>query len=114
MNSFFNVVTSLNIPQFNQINRTSENVSDAVIKGIVKCRADPSIIAIKQNCFSKPNFSFLVVEIVDIRKEIKMLQSNKATQNTVFLTKLIKDNAAFFAKLVFVSLNKSIEQSASH
>ena len=112
MNPFFNVVTSLNIPQFNKIDRPSENISDAVIKGIVKCRADPSIIAIKENCFSKPNFSFLVVEIVDIRKEIKMLQSNKATQNTDILTKLIKDNADFFAKFVFVSLNKCIEQSA--
>ena len=32
----FNVVTNLNIPRFNHIDRTSENISDAVIKAIVK------------------------------------------------------------------------------
>ena len=37
LNRFFcNVATNLNIPQFNQIGRTSENISDPVIKDIVK------------------------------------------------------------------------------
>ena len=84
MNEFFcNVVTNLNIPQFNQIDPTSENISDSVIKVIVKYMAHPSIIGIKENCTSKSNF-----EKVDILKEIKMLQSNKATQNTDIPTKL--------------------------
>ena len=49
LNEFFsNVVTKLNIPQFNQIKRTSENISDPVIKAIVKYRAHPSVIAIKK------------------------------------------------------------------
>ena len=55
----------------------------------MKYRAHPSIIAIKQNCFSKSNFNFSFVEKVDILQEIKMLQSNKATQNTDIPTKLI-------------------------
>ena len=40
-NEFFaNVVTNLNIPpQFNQMDQTSENISDPVIKAIVKYRA---------------------------------------------------------------------------
>ena len=110
MNEFFsNVVTNLNIPQFNQIDRTSENISDPVIKAIVKYRAHPSIITIKENCPSKSNFNFN--EKVDILKEIKMLQSNKATQNTDIPTKLIKDNADIFAEFIFISLNKCIEQS---
>ena len=96
MNSFANVVTSLNIPQFNQIDRTSESINDPVIKAIVKYRAHPSIIAIKEHCTSKSKFNFSFVEKVDIMKEIKMSQSNKATQNTDITTKLIKDNADFF------------------
>ena len=49
LNEFFSkVVTRLNIPQFNQIKRTSENISDPVIKAIVKYRAHPSVIAIKK------------------------------------------------------------------
>ena len=112
MNEFFsNVVTNLNIPQFNQIYQTSENISDPVIKAILKYRAHPSTIAIKENCASKSDFNFSFVEKVDILKEIKMLQSNKATQNTDIPTKLIKDNADIFAQFIFVSLNKCIEQS---
>ena len=49
LNEFFSkVVTRLNIPQFNQIKRTSENISDPVIKAIVKYRAHPSVIVIKK------------------------------------------------------------------
>ena len=112
LNEFFsNVVNNLNIPQFNQIDRTSENISDPVIIAIVKYIAHPSVIAIKENCTPKSNFNFLFVEKVDILKEIQMLQSNKATQNTDIPTKLIKDNTDIFAELVFTSLNKGIEQS---
>ena len=77
----------------------------------MKYIAHPSVIAIKENCTPKSNFNFLFVEKVDILKEIQMLQSNKATQNTDIPTKLIKDNTDIFAELVFTSLNKGIEQS---
>ena len=76
---FSNVVTNLNIPQFNEIYRTSENISGPVIKAIVKYRAQSSIIAIKESCTSKANFKFSFVGKVDILKEIKTLQSNKAS-----------------------------------
>ena len=74
----------------------------------MKYRAHPSIIAIKKNSTSKSNFNFSFVEKVDILKEIKMLQSNKATQNTNIPTKLIKD---VFTEFIFINLNKCIEQS---
>ena len=79
-----------------------------MIKAIVKYRAYPSIIAIKENCTSKSNFNFSFFEKVDILKEIKMLQSNKATQNTDIPTKLIKDNADIFAEFVFINFRKCI------
>ena len=63
LNEFFaNVVTNLNIPQLNQIDRTSENVSDPIIKAIVNYWAHPSIIAIKENYTSKSNFNSSFVE----------------------------------------------------
>ena len=62
LNEFFSNVTNINIPQFHQIDWTSENISDPVIKAIVKYRAHPSIIAIKENCSSKSNFNFSFVE----------------------------------------------------
>ena len=77
----------------------------------MKYRAHPIIIAIKENCSSKSNFNSSFVEKVDILNEIKMLQSNKATQNTDIPTTLIKGNADIFAEFVFISLNKCIEQS---
>ena len=50
MNEFFsNIVTNLNISQFNQTDRTSENISDLVIKAVVKYKVNPSVIAIKGN-----------------------------------------------------------------
>ena len=64
VNEFFsNVVTNLNIPQFNQIDKTSENINDQVIKAIVKYRAHQSVIAIEENCTSKSNFNLIVENI---------------------------------------------------
>ena len=80
----------------------------------MKNRAHPSVIEIKENCTSKSNFNFSFVEKVDILKEIKMLQSNKAIKSVDIPTKLIKDHADIFAEFVFTSLNECIEQSVSH
>ena len=83
MNEFFsNVVTSLNIPQFNQNDRTSENISDPVIKAIVYYRGHLSVIAVKENCSSKSNFNFSFAKKVDILKEIKIFQSNKQCRSS--------------------------------
>ena len=74
MNEFVpNVVTKLNIPQFNKIDQTSESMGDPVIKAIVKYRAYLSVITIRENCTSKSNFNFSFVDKVDILKKIKML-----------------------------------------
>ena len=52
---------------------------------------------------------FLLVENVDILKEMETLQSNRATQN-LNLTKSTKADADIFAEFVFTSLNKCIEK----
>ena len=60
------------------------------MRTIVKCRAHPSIIAIKENCNSSTPFNFSFVDKEDILKERKRLKAKKATQNTEISTKLIK------------------------
>ena len=42
-----------------------EKLSDPVINAIVKCRAHPSIVAIKEKCTSKSKFNFLFHEKAD-------------------------------------------------
>ena len=76
----------------------------------MKYTIHPSIIVIKENCTCKSNFNFSFPEKVDILKEIKMLQSNKGTQNTNTPTKLIKGNADIFVEFILISLSKCIEQ----
>ena len=49
--------------------------------------------------------------MIDILKEIKNLQINKATQDLDIPTKLIKNNSDLFVDLIFTSLNGSIAQS---
>ena len=68
----------------------------------------------KESCTSKFNFNFSFVEKVDVMKEIKMLESNKTTQNTDIPTKLIKGNTDIFAELVFISLKRCIEKLAKY
>ena len=104
LNEFFsNVVTNLNIPQFSYIDRTFENINDPVIKARAhsKYRAHPSVIAIKENCTYKSNFNFSFVEKADILKEINILQSNKATQDTDIHAKLILKKCRYFCRISF-------------
>ena len=63
---------------------------------------------------SEPNFNFLFVEKVDVLKEIKMLQSNKALQNTNIPTKLIKGNADIFANFVLSASISALNNLLPH
>ena len=112
MNNFFStIIQNLKIPQYKEQDPISASISDPVIRAIIKYRAHPSIIAIKENYNSSTRFNFSFVDKEDILKEIKNLKSNKATQNTDIPTKLIKENSDIFADFIFENLNDSISQS---
>ena len=81
------------------------------MRSIVKYRAHPSIIAIKENFDSSTPFNFLFADKEDILREIKNLKANKATQNTDIPIKLIKENSGIFADFIFENLNDSISHS---
>ena len=81
------------------------------MRAVVKYRADPSIIAIKEKCNSSTRFNFSFVVKEDILKEIENLKAKKATQNTDISTKLSKENSEIFADFIFENLNDSLSQS---
>ena len=57
LNNFFSdVITSLNIPQYNETETVSQNINDPLIAVIIKYRSHPSIIAIKDKCNSDLHF----------------------------------------------------------
>ena len=80
----------------------------------MKYKAHPSITT-KESCFSKYNFNISLVEKLDIVKEIKMLQSNKASQNTdKVLTKLIKGNTDIFTNFFLSASTSPLNSLLSH
>ena len=51
LNTFFsNIVGSLNIPEYVTNDSISDNISDPIIKLIIKCRKHPSILTIGEVC----------------------------------------------------------------
>ena len=112
LNNFFsNINASLNISQYNETEPVSQNINDPLIAAIIKYRSHPSIVAIKDKCNSDLHFNFSFVEYDEIMKEINILKTNKATQNTDIPTKLIKENSDIFADFIFENLNDCIAKS---
>ena len=80
LNNFFStIIQNLKIPQYKEQDPISASISDPVIRTIIKYRAHPSIIAIKENYNSSTRFNFSFVDKKYILKEIKNLKANKAT-----------------------------------
>ena len=99
MNTFFsNIVINYNVPEYYDCEGISRNISDTVLKAIVKYRNHPSITAIKRISNSNDLFSFDIVDREKIFKEINSLDHTKAD----IPTKIIKENADIFQKF-FIS-----------
>ena len=112
LNEFFsNIITTLGIPQYNETEPVSHNISDPLMKAIMKYRFHPSIVAIKKNCNSGLSFSFSQVERHEIIKEINNLKTNKATQSTGIPAKLIKENSDTFGDFIFDNYNNCVFSS---
>ena len=79
MNTFFsNIVINLNVPEYHKYESISRNISDAILKVIVKYRNHPSIKAIKRVYNSNDLFSFDIVDRKKILREISSLDHSKA------------------------------------
>ena len=111
-NTFFsNIVSNLNIPEYSNCDRTSDNMNDPVAKAIVKYRNHPSILAIEEVCRGQSGFSFSCVNREEISKEILNLDVSKACQDSDIPSKIIKENADIFTDFLFSSFNNSINNS---
>ena len=91
-----NTVINLSVPEYNECEDISGNISDLLLKGIVKYRNHPSIKAIKRVSNSNDLFSFDIVDRENSLKEISSLDHAKVCQESDIFTKIIKENADIF------------------
>ena len=109
LNNFFsNIIKTLGIPQYKDAEPVGQNISDPLLKAIIKYRSHPSIKAIKEQCNTNLYFSFSQIEHDEIMKELNNLDTNKAIQNTDIPTKLIKESSDIFANFIFENFNNCI------
>ena len=118
LNSFFsNIVKNLKIPEYKPHNDSlHENVSDPIIKIILKYRYHPSIFTIGEVCKKKPQqllISFSQVTKADILKEILSLDTSKASQDTDIPTKILKENADIFSDFSFANYNATVVENSA-
>ena len=78
--------------------QTSENGHE-VLAAIYYYQNHPSIKTILEKCnFS---FSFKTVSLIDIEKEMKSLNTNKASHSSDIPTKILKQNIDFFSPFLY-------------
>ena len=113
MNSFFsNIVTNLKIPAYVDSNSNLENAADPIIKLILKYRDHPSILAIGEVCKAKSDSPFLFTGIgkEEILKEILILDTSEACQDTDVPAKILKENADIFADFLHTSFKEFVKK----
>ena len=81
------------------------------MKGILKYRNHPSIIAIRDKYKISECFKFTEVDQKEIEKEIIKLDVNKASQRSDIPTKTIKENIDIFGDFIGKSYNNTIKAS---
>ena len=116
MNTFFsNIAGSLNTPEYVTNNPISDNISDPIIKLIVKYRKYPCILTIGEVCNERKKkhaaFSFLKVAKEEIFREILNLDVSKACKTLIFLPKSLRRTQTSlpdFYILVLISLSLTL------
>ena len=111
LNNFYsNIITNLNIPEYEDTTTQVNELEDPILKAIEKYKNHPSIRAINtKGPFG--TFSFSEINREEILKEIQSLDTNKASQESDIPIKLIKQNLDLFSVFMHESFNKTIETS---
>ena len=89
----------------------SDLSDDPVLNATENFSPHASIPKIKEARDSSDCFSFKLVTLEDICKEILALDASKATQSHDIPTKIIKNNSDIFSKFFQANLNNTIETS---
>ena len=114
LNTFFsNIVSNLNIAAYSNCEPLASNISDPILKCVVKYRNHPSILAIGEVCKKHPTLQFSISKVNrgEILGKILKSETSKACQDTDILTKIIKENADIFADILLARFNDSVEKS---
>ena len=96
INNFFsNAVQDLKIPAFYGAVPLADNISHPIFRAILKYANHPSTIVIK-DLNNAVMFSFSILSLFDVEKEVRKLDLRKATQNTVIPVRILKQNFDIF------------------
>ena len=114
LNTFFsNIVTYLKIPEDADYDPIANNISDPILKVIVRYRNHPSILTIEEVCKKSRKFSFSFSQVgkKDILEEILRLDIKKAAQESDIPSRYIKENSDIFGEYLLSSFNDAIDKS---
>ena len=89
----------------------SDLSDDPAINAIESFSHHASVLKIKEARNSSDCFSFKLVTIEDICKEIRALDASKVTQSDDIPTKIIKNNSDIFSRFFQANFNNAIETS---
>ena len=102
LNSFFsNIVKNLKNPEYSETNPLAEEISNPILKSVLKYDKHSSVTAIR-NLNISSHFKFSFVRVDEVLKKIKKLNPRKAAQTTNVRTKILKDNADIFEDYVSI------------
>ena len=93
--------------------KLSDLSDDPVLNTIENFSHHASVLKIKEARDSNDCFSFKLVSIEDICKEIRASDASKITQSDDIPTKIIKNNSDIFSKIFQANLNNAIETRAT-
>ena len=112
LNSFFeNATKSLGINENSYIVEEITNSNDPIDKAIQKYKFHPSILLIKSKVDKLTPFSFCETTSLEIEKEIRDLNSNKATTHGNIPTKILKQSSEACKESLTNLFNKTIRES---
>ena len=113
LNAFFsNVVNNLKIPQYANYDPIANNISDPILKAIVRYRNHPSILTIREVCKKSHKLSFSCSQVgkKDI-EEIQRLDRKKAAQESDILSRIIMENSDIFCEYLLSGFIDAIDKS---
>ena len=104
MNTFFtNIVTNLKIPEYADYDPIVNNISDPILKIIVRYKNHPRILTIVKVCkkSQKVSFSFSQVGKKNILEELQRLCINKAADDP---PELLKKSQRYLVSAYYLAL----------
>ena len=113
LNTFLsNVVTNLKISQYTDYDPIGNNISNPILKVIVRYRNHPGIFNIGEVCRKSHKFSFSFSQVGkrDILEEIQRLDIKKVTQESDISSRIINENSELFGEYLLSSFNDAIDK----